>query len=330
MSDARRPKILVALRPSGAEPPGLRDKVDGLAELGFVTDASEITAEWEDAEAVFVWNFRSTVVPDAARRLSALRWVHVAAVGVDASLSDEVRDRGIRFTNSRGVTAESMAEFALSFMLAFAKELPRFGADKTARVWRPVETRMLSGARLVIVGMGEVSRQLARRAHALGMSVTGVGRRARVAPVEHFDRVVVQDDLHEVLATADYVVLATPLTEQTAGMFGSAEFAAMPTDAVLVNVGRGPVIREDALLDALRSGLIRGAALDVVPKEPLAPEHELWDMPNVILTPHISSDFQGWEDAMVDLFVENLRRWTEGEPLRNIVDLEMGYAPLDT
>ncbi|MFD5226746.1 D-2-hydroxyacid dehydrogenase [Microbacterium sp. NPDC058342] len=330
MSTDSPPKVLVALRPTGAEPPGLREKVDGLADLRFVVDAGQIAAESEDVEAVFVWNFRSTVVPDAVHRLPKLNWVHVAAVGVDASLSDEVRSRGIRFTNSRGVTAESMAEFALSFLLAFAKDLPRFTADKQARVWNPVETRMLSGSDLVVVGMGAVSRELARRAQALGMTVTGVGRRPRTEPVEHFDSVVTQDELREVLGNADYVVLATPLTAKTEGMFGPEEFAAMSSEAVLVNIGRGPVVQEEALLQALRSGGIRGAALDVVPREPLAPDHELWSMQNVILTPHISADFRGWEAAMVDLFIDNLRRWIDSRPLRNVVDLEMGYAPLDT
>ncbi|WP_092621723.1 D-2-hydroxyacid dehydrogenase [Jiangella sp. DSM 45060] len=328
MTPPVKPRVLVALRPTGVEPPSLLKKAGDLADFVFAVTADDIGEEAAAVDSAFVWNFRSTLVPDAIDRLPRLRWVHVAASGVDASLSDEVRARGIAFTNSRGVTAPAMAEYALMLMLAHAKDLPGTIADQAAKVWRPRESRMLSGATLVAIGVGPVNRELARRAGALGMTVIGVGRRPRDG-VDGFDRVVGSDQLLDVLPLADHVVIATPLTGETRGLIGAAELAALPDGAHLVNLGRGAVVDEAALMAALGSGRLGGAGLDVLWREPLEPEHALWETPGVVLSPHTSSDFVGWEDAMVDLFVRNLRRALGGEPLLNVVDLDLGYAPID-
>lgn len=323
---AASPTVVVALRPSGELPPCLVEKAGELARFVPVRSADELGDDDLDARAVFVWNFRSTLVPDAVERLKALEWVHVAASGVDASLSDAVRERAPAITNSRGVTADAMAEYALAMMLTFAKDLRVTLADQTSMRWRPRLSRMLSGACLVTVGVGAVNQSLARRATALGMRVVGVGRSAH-QEMAGFERVVSRRELCVVLPAADYVVAATPRTGETEGMIGSRELSAMSPGAVLVNIGRGAVVDEDSLLDALRTGRIGGAALDVTWREPLEPDHELWSMPNVLLSPHMSSDFVGWEDAMVDLFVDNLRRWCTGRALVNVVDPDLGYTP---
>lgn len=322
MSD--RPTVLVALRPSGEPPPRLAEKAGELADLVLVREAGELGADAAGARAAFVWNFRSTLVPDAIDRLPALEWVHVAASGIDASLSDAVRRRAPVFTNSRGVTAEAMAEYALALLLALAKDLPERFRDQRAERWAPALSRMLAGTCLVAVGVGAVNRALARKASALGMRVIGVGRTAH-APADGFERIDGRAGLGDALAEADHVVVATPLTGETRGLVGAAELARLRPGALLVNIGRGPVIDEPALLDALESGRLGGAGLDVFAHEPLAPGHPLWTLPNVLVSPHMASDFAGWEDAMVDLFAANLRRYVAGEPLVNVIDKEAGY-----
>lgn len=326
--DGKLPTVLVGLRPNRAMPPGLMEKAGHLANFEFAVTADEVGPAAERADAVFVWNFRSTLVPDAFDRLSRLRWVHVAAVGVDASLSPKVAASDVVVTNARGVTANAMAEYALALMLFFAKDLRRTLADQSEGTWNPRLSKLMRGACLVVVGVGAVNRTLARIASAMGMRVIGVGRTEHSSAVG-FERIVGQADLLRVIPEADYVVVATPLTSETEGMIGADALRAMKRDAILVNVGRGNVVEEHALLDALRSGSIGGAALDVVWREPLEPEHPLWQMPNVVVSPHISADFTLWQEAMVDRFVANLQRWRAGQPLDNVVDKRLGYVPSD-
>jgi phosphoglycerate dehydrogenase-like enzyme len=325
VTDTHRPTILVALRPSGELPPGLIEKAGDLADFVTVREADEIGRRAGEITSAFVWNFRSTVIPDAVEQLTRLRWVHVAASGVDASLSDPIRRRAITFTNSRGVTAEAMAEYALALLLGLAKDLPRTLDDQLHRRWAPRLSTMLAGRTMVTLGVGAVNRALASRAAALGVRVIGVARRAH-PPYPGFERIDAVSDLRPALAEADLLVIATPLTPQTARLIGAEEFAALRPGATVVNIGRGAVIDEAALLAALRSGHLAGAALDVLWREPLEPEHELWSMPNVIISPHMSSDFVGWEEAMVDLYVANLRRYLSGQDLLNVVDLDLGYV----
>lgn len=320
-----RPRVLVALRPDGVPPPGLADVAGDLADLVFVRAADEVRTDHQDVAIAFVWNFRSTVIPQAIGRLPRLEWVHVAASGVDASLSDEVRGRQVTVTNSRGVTAEAMAEYALTLMFAVAKGLPVTLRHQRQRQWAPRLSRMIAGRCLVTVGVGPVNRSLAKKATALGMRVIGIGRRPH-PPGEGFERIDGADRISAAFREADYVVAATPLTSETRGLIGPAELAALRPDAVLINLGRGAVVDEQALVDALARERLAAACLDVFQQEPLPATSPLWELPQVIVSPHMSSDFVGWEEAMVDLFIANLRRWREGRPLTNVVDLSLGYV----
>lgn len=326
MSGRRPTGVVVAVRPDGIPPPHLLDKAGGLAEFRFVRNEDGLGRDPSDAEVVFVWNFRSRLVPEALQRLPNLRWVHVAATGVDASLSAEVISGPIIVTNSRGVTANAMAEYALGLMLIFAKDMPRTLDDQRQAAWQPRMTETLSGKSALLIGVGPVNRVLARALHALGMRVTGVGRTGHVA-AEGFVEIVSFAELAQVLPNADYVVIATPLTPDTDGLIGRDAFATMKRGARLINVGRGRVVDELSLMEALRNGRLAGAGLDVFWREPLEPEHPLWKMPNVLISPHMCGDFRGWEDAMVDLFLSNLERWIRGDVLQNVVDKHLGYVP---
>lgn len=272
-----------------------------------------------DCEVLFVWEFRNNVLRDALPRMPDLRWIQTASAGVDAVMSPELAERGIVVTNTRGVLDSSIAEWVLGVLLVMVKDLRQTLELQRAHEWRHRESERLGGRRLLVVGAGSVGRGIARLVRAVGMEVDGIARDARTDDVD-FGRVYATGELLDRLPHYEFVVVSAPLTAETRGLIGPAELAAMPPGGRLVNVGRGPVVNQGALLEALRSGHLRGAALDVFEEEPLAADHPFWDRDDVIVSPHQSGDFEGWRAAFTDVFVENLRRWRHGEPLQNQVD----------
>jgi len=246
--------------------------------------------------------------------------------GVDPLLFPELVHSSVVLTNSRGVFDRAMAEYVLGLALALAKDLPRTLDLQRRREWLHRESERVDGRTALVVGAGSIGREIGRYLRAAGMRVLGVARRPREADTV-FERVVGIDDLQAALPEADYVVLALPLTPETRGLFGAAALATTKRSARFINVGRGAVVDQPALVDALRSRRIAGAALDVFADEPLPAVHPFWDMPGVIVSPHMSGDFAGWPAAVSGLFVENFRRWLAGEPLLNVVDKARGYVP---
>lgn len=322
-------------------PSGLTAVADA-AEIRYAASADELRAALPRAQVLFVTNFRSVMLREAWPQARDLRWIHGAGAGVDPLLFPELVRSPVVVTNSRGVYDRAIAESVLGFVLAFAKDLPRTLDLQGRREWQYRETERVDGRTVLVVGAGSIGREVGRLARAAGMRVLGVARRARKAvggeagarkaadrgsPDAAFERVVGIDELHAVLPEADYVVLALPLTSETRGLVGADALARMKRTARLVNIGRGAVVDEAALVDALRSGRIAGAALDVFADEPLPADHPFWDLPGVIVSPHMSGDFTGWRDAVSALFVENFRRWLAGAPLLNVVDKARGYVP---
>jgi phosphoglycerate dehydrogenase-like enzyme len=232
----------------------------------------------------------------------------------------------VAVTNARGVFDEPIAEWAIGAMCAFATGLHTTIVDQTRGAgWTDDRHReRLAGQHLVVVGPGPIGRATAARARALGLSVEAVGRSARDDEV--FGRVRAGDRLHEALGRADHVLDALPMTDATRNLFDEQAFSAMPPSARFYNVGRGGTVDEPALIEALRGGVIAGAALDVYEEEPLPASSPLWAMPNVIVSPHICGDVDGWEEAVVGVFVDNLGRFVRGEPLRNLVDTDHGFG----
>jgi phosphoglycerate dehydrogenase-like enzyme len=265
---------------------------------------------------------------DAVRRAPGLRWLQATAAGAGqqvraAGLSrDELRR--VAITTASGVHAGPLAEFVLLGLLMFTKELPRLEADKADRRWTDRPVRELRGATLAVVGMGEIGRAVARLASELGMRVVGVSRSgdARGQPVA---AMYTPDQLHLAVAGADALAVTLPLTDATRGMVDRAALASLAEGAIVVNVGRGAVVDEDALVDLLRSGHLAGAALDVFATEPLPPENPLWDLDNVLITPHTAALSVHENARIVELFADNLRRYLDGEPLRNRVDPDDFY-----
>ena len=260
------------------------------------------------------------------RRAPALRWVHSRSAGLDRVLVPELVASGAVLTNGRGVFSPALAEFALAALLFFAKDLRRLVESQRAQVWDPFEMRPLAGRTLGIVGYGDIGCAVAGRARALGMRILALRRRPELSRADPLvDEVLGEERLLELMARADDVVVATPLTQRTRALVGREAIAAMKPTAVLVNVGRGPVVDEPALVEALAAGRIRGAALDVFETEPLAPGHRLWTLPNVLVSPHCADHVPGWVEAAMRAFLGNLERFRRGEPLANLVDKARGY-----
>ena len=321
---SERPVVVVVGADAGSPPPGIEAAGD-VVELRYASDAETLGRLVGDADALFAWRSDPAWLPAAWPPPPGLRWIQSASAGVDMLLFPELIASEIVVTNARGVFEEPIAEWVIGAMLALVTGLHRSIVDQQRGEWTSGRaTQRLAGARLVVAGPGPIGKATATRALSLGMSVALVGRQPRSH--ETFGDVLGAHQLHGALADADHVLDALPLTDATRGMFDAAAFAAMPSRCRFYNVGRGGTVDEPALVEALRSGTIAGAALDVFAEEPLPPESPLWTMPNVIVSPHVSGDAEGWERRVVEIFVENARRFAAGQPLENLVDKQAGHG----
>jgi len=272
--------------------------------------------------------FTSRLTPAALAAAPKLRWVHSPAAGVGGMLFPAMRASRVVLTNSRGMSAAAVAEHALLLMLASARRFPEAVLAQAERKWIGDDLAglpTLRGRTLAIVGLGAIGRALARAAAALGMTVVGTRKTAAGAPPEGVTDAFGPEGLPTVLACADFVVLAAPLTDETRGMIDAPQLRLMRPSAWLINVARGKLVNEPALATRLRRGGIAGAALDVFDREPLDASSPLWSLPNVLVTPHVGGFRSGYWEAAVDLFAENLGRFAKNERLRNTVDKAAGY-----
>ena len=304
------------------EPDDFRDLLaERFPDLGFVyaTTAEEVVEglRAHDPEAVF--SIKHPGSPDPVHapisRHPSVRWIQVGGSGFD-HLAPWDAGR-ITVTNGAGVLAPYLAESVTGAMLALACGFPNYAAQQRERRWRPVSFTPLRGRTLLVVGFGRIGECVARNAKALGMRV--LATRATPAPHPSADEVHGPDALPGLLPRADFASLHVRLDEATRGLLSREAIAAMKRGACLVNTSRGAVVDEAALIDALRSGHLAGAYLDVFETEPLPAESPLWSLPNVIVTPHASDNIVGWPRRFAELFADNLDRWRAGEPLRNVV-----------
>ncbi|MDA0567701.1 D-2-hydroxyacid dehydrogenase [Streptomonospora sp. S1-112] len=314
-------------------PPGhaALDSDPRLASVRYAT-ADTLGEVLPGATALFVWDLFSEALRAAWPKADSLRWVHAATAGVDNLMFPDLVAADVVLTNSRGVFDQPMAEYVLGLVISFAKDLHGTRDLQRERVWRHRETERVGGRRALVVGTGPIGRAIARQLRAAGMEVEGAGRTARTGDPD-FGTVVEAalapssgTGLAGALPRADYVVLAAPLTDATRGLVDARFLAAMRPTARLINVARGPMVDEDALVRALREGAIAGAALDVAQTEPLPESSPLWDLPGVIVSPHMSGDVVGWRDELAALFADNLDRFLDGRDLRNVVDKRRGYV----
>jgi phosphoglycerate dehydrogenase-like enzyme len=280
----------------------------------------------KDARVLFQWAGSRDELKKVLAGAPKLEWIHGRYAGLDGILCPELINSPVPLTNGRGSFSQSLGEYVMCAALYFAKDLPRMLRSKAEHKWDTFDVHELSAQTMGIVGHGDIGRAIARRAKAFGMKVLALRR--NTAPREgdeDVDQVFSHADLHKMLPQCDYVVSAAPLTPETKHMLSAAEFEAMKREAIVMNVGRGPVIDEAAIIEALRAKKIRGAALDVFEVEPLPKESPLWDMENVLISYHTADHTKDWLDDAVQLFLDQFGRWRKGEPLKNVTDKRAGY-----
>ncbi len=258
----------------------------------------------------------------ATRKAPGLKWLHVFNAGVDHPVFATVLERGVRLTTSSGSTAEPIAQTAIAGMLYLARNFPRWIEGQRNHQWNPMRSaefpRDLRGQVMVILGMGKIGTEIARLARLLGVHVIGVRRSTGVAP--QVDEMRTPAELDAILPRCDWLVIACPLTDETRGMVDAAMLAKLPEGSRVINIGRGEIVDEPALIAALESGRLGGAYLDVFAQEPLPAESPLWSLPNVLVTPHNSAASAGNEARVNAIFLENLKRWQQSQPLVNEVE----------
>lgn len=303
-----------------------------------VEEMAELVGSARGAEVLFT--FRAT--PEMVRLAPRVRWIQLLSAGADHVMKGHI-DNSVAITTSSGIHAATMAEYTIASMLAFAHKLHSLIRAQMNREWRRSGDFMsmvdaMRAHTLGVIGYGSIGRETARLGRALGMRVVALKR----DPAVHTDsgwmpaglgdpdgtvpeRFYGPGERLEMLAECDYVTVTLPLTEATRGFIAAREFNAMKPHAYLVNVGRGEVIDQEALIEALRTGRIGGAGLDVFEREPLEADSPLWEMENTILTPHMSGAFKGYVETCCELFADNLRRFAAGQPLLNQVDPVLGY-----
>ena len=288
--------------------------------LQSVADAAPI------ADALLIWTASRDLVQQVFAQTPRLRWVHSRSAGLDSLLFPALVDSPVPLTNSSGVYSRSLGEFVALGVLFFAKDLHRMQRNQADGRWAPYDVDMAEGKTMGIVGYGDIGRAAARLAKGLGMHVIALRRRPEQSQGDPLvDEVMGNDRLHELMARSDYVVVTAPLTPDTRGLVSAQAIAAMKPGAVMINVGRGAVIDEPALIDALRQQRIRGAALDVFAQEPLPDGHPMYGLDNLLLSPHCADHTLTWIDDAMVFFTDNLERFLRGEPLRNVVEKRLGY-----
>lgn len=297
----------------------------GGCELRFVTARERLARDAADADVVFVWEPRLDWIEACWGWSRRLRWIAAASAGVDYLMFPALIESDVVVTNSAGIFDDAMAEYALALVSAVCADLPATIRLQGKREWLHRETRRLAGSEALVLGAGGIGRAVTRLLSAAGARARCLARTPRLDP--GIGQIAGIGSLRDLLPSADFVILALPFTPATARIIGPPELALMRGDAWLVNLGRGGLIDEPALVAALTGGTIGGAALDVFTTEPLPAASPLWDLPNVIVSPHMSGDFRGWDRALTGLFLEQLTRYRAGLPLANVVDKTLGYVP---
>ncbi|MGW2716779.1 D-2-hydroxyacid dehydrogenase [Streptomyces sp. NPDC001492] len=323
-----RDRLVVLYR--GNRPPATA-LIERLADTVYATE-EELPYLLPGADVLLAWVNITPAIreawPDDPHK--APRWVHASSAGVDSFLFPAlVDDPQVVLTNARGVYEQPTAEYVLGLILSLAKDFPGTWEHQRRREWRPRPSDSITGRTVLVWGTGPIGRAIARLLRAVGMRVSGAGRAPRTDDPD-FGTVHDAATLRSALTEADYVVLAAPLTQGTRGMVDAPVLAAMKPGARLINVGRGGLVDEEALVDHLAAGRLAGAALDVFAQEPLPAESPLWNLPGVMISPHTAGETTDEREALIEVFLDNFARHLEGRPLRNVVDKRRGYVVDDT
>ena len=323
MSKVKPLHILVNGAKHSSDLPGFRELPEGV-EAVFVSDDDGFQRNLPQADILLGWNFRDDDLQRWWSSAHSLKWIHWCGAGVDAALFPELVNSKVTLTNSRGIFNRAMAEYALAYMLFSVKNFRQTAKAQSAHIWEYSVTQKLAGQRVVIFGVGGIGKEIGRLLKAVGLQVTGVGRTTREGSA-CFDEVISLTESARVVGSADWVIGILPATEETSGIFNKIFFSNMKSGSQFINLGRGSAVDEKALEEVLTEGYLSSAMLDVFENEPLNESHRLWTCPNLFISPHMSGDYHGFEESMVDLFFTNLVRYMEGKELENIVDKHLGF-----
>jgi phosphoglycerate dehydrogenase-like enzyme len=306
------------------------NSIRDLAYIFIENDLGKLEQHAPEAEIILYSGLTGKSVPfeEIWRRAPKVKWVHSLAAGVEGLLIPELAESPVPVTNARGVFKRSLAEFAVLGMLYFYKRVRRLVESQRQHRWDDFAVDWTRDKVMGVVGYGEIGRECAMLAKAMGVRIYALRRKPELSQSDSIpERVYGAADLKKMLAAIDVLLAAAPLTPKTRHMLGDAEFAVMKPSAIVINVGRGPVIDEEALIRALHEERLRGAALDVFETEPLRPDHPFWKMENVLISPHCTDRTRDpdWLDLTMRFFVENFHRYVDGQPLENVVDKKAGY-----
>jgi len=288
---------------------------------------TELSQAASEAKVLFNWTGTLVLFREVFAHCRNLRWVHSRNVGVEKTLFPELIESDVPLTNGVGVFSPALGEFVLGAILYFAKDFRRMIRNQMSGRWEEFDVTLSAGQTLGIIGYGDIGHEIAKRVRPMGMKVLAVRRHTSPPrPSDHLvEKVYPPEQRLEMIPRCDYLAVAAPLTAETHGMVGKTEIAAMKPSGVIINVGRGPIISEEALLDALINNRIKGAALDVFDQEPLPSGHLFYKLENVLLSPHTADHTPDWLDNSIELFLEQFVRYQKGEPLLNVVNKKLGY-----
>lgn len=321
-----KPLTLLVLSKPNAGHLALLDRLPGSTRIVVGDNADMFRDAAPEAHVLMNGMMPRALFHDVFVQCRSLEWVHSLSAGLENSLFPELVASPLPMTNSRGVFARSLAEWVIAGCLYFDKSFARLAVQKAAREFTPFDVEELHGKTMGIVGHGRIGQLTAERARAFGMKIIALRRRPELSHGDPLiDAAYTPDRLLELMAESDFVVCAAPHTPDTTGLIGAAAIAAMKPSAVFINVGRGAVVDEQALIVALQQKKIRGAALDVFTTEPLPKESPFWDLDNVLISPHSADHTATWLNDAMELFVENFERFAAGQPLKNVVDKSAGY-----
>jgi phosphoglycerate dehydrogenase-like enzyme len=314
-------RVLITHRIGRSQLEKIKSKLNDLAIIIFDPERERINEFIGDIEIIFGDISREYVL-----KAEKLRWIHIGYAGVDMILYPEIVNSDIIVTCSKGIHHFHMTEFLFGMILTLTRKFSKIYENQKRKFWDKRVARefeLLNGKTMGILGLGNIGRQIAKVSKSFGMYVIGMKR--TMSSVENVDEVVTRENLEHLLRNSDFIVAVLPLTEETYHLIGEKEFNAMERKPYFFNIGRGAVVDEKALINALKEGKIRGAGLDVFEEEPLPQDSPLWEMENVLITPHIAGLFPGYWEEPTNLFIENFKRYINGEKLLNVVDKVAGY-----
>ena len=317
-------KILVNGASKVEDVPGL-DVVTAKHDVVFAPDATVLGNELPGTEVLLGWNFRGNDLEDRWSKATDLKWIHWCGAGVDAVLFPALAQSDVILTNAHGIFNQSMGEFALGFVLSEAKSFRQLAASQIDGEWDYHLNRKVAGTKALVFGVGGIGRETGRLFRAVGIEVDGVGRSSRAGD-EVFGKIVAQSESKSVLKEYDWIIGIMPSTAETDGFFDASFFDAMAESASFLNMGRGRAVDEEALADALGSGSIASAMLDVFKTEPLPKDSPLWSTRNLVISPHMSGDYSGYHADMAKQFYTNLENYEVGRDLFNVVDKVAGFV----